>query len=268
MCLCVFHHRPGHEWPLLLVANRDEFLDRPAQAMHWWDRTEHPAAPVLAGRDLKAGGTWLASDLAGRIALLTNIRPGHLGHTGSRSRGELPLAFLQQPHSITRFHQSVLPTIDEYGGFNLVLFDPKGLSDAQGLFWFSSDHPQGQWLTPGIHGLSNDALDTPWPKVRLAREQMAEHHQQLEVTPWLSADLARTPILADPQPQPDHQLPNTGVPIDWERTLSAQTITSERYGSRCRTWIAVHRSGLMQVGEAQLNPDGTLDEPRLFSWQV
>ncbi|WP_028669726.1 NRDE family protein [Saccharospirillum impatiens] len=262
MCLCVIDYRPGHDWPLLLTANRDEFLDRPTEAMHWWQTTEHSTAPVLAGRDLKAGGTWLAVDPAGRMALLTNIRPGHLGRTGQRSRGELPLTFLQAPHSIRAFHQSLLPDIDHYAGFNLVLFDQSG------LFWFSSDHPQGQWLESGIHGLSNDAINTPWPKVELARKQMTEHHDKLGVMPWQPSDLASLPILSDSTPQPDDQLPDTGVPKEWERTLSAQTITSERYGSRCRTWIAVHSSGHIQVSEAQLKPNGTMDEPRVFSWQI
>lgn len=262
MCLCVVNYRPGHDWPLLLTANRDEFLERPAEAMHWWEPTEHLKATVLAGRDLKAGGTWLAVDAKGRIAMLTNIRPGHLGKSGQRSRGELPLAFLQQPHDISTFQQSLLPDIDQYAGFNLVLFD------ATGLFWFSSDHPGGQWLTPGIHGLSNDAMNTPWPKVELARDQMATHHDRLEVMSWQPADLATLPILADPHIQPDDQLPDTGVPKDWERTLSAQTITSDRYASRCRTWIAVHTSGQIQVSEAQLSPTGTMNEPRVFSWQV
>lgn len=258
MCLCVVNYRPGHDWPLLLTANRDEFLDRPAEAMHWWSGD----VSILAGRDLKAGGTWLAADARGRLALLTNIRPGYLGKSGQRSRGELPLAFLQQDRDISTFHQTLLPHIGQYAGFNLVLFD------ASGLFWFSSDHPQGQWLTPGIHGLSNDALNTPWPKVELACEQMAVHHPRLEVMPWQPADLASLPILADPHTRPDEQLPDTGVPTNWERTLSAQTITSERYGSRCRTWIALHHSGQLQVSEAQLNPDGTLNEPRVFSWRV
>lgn len=262
MCLCAVNYRPGHDWPLLLTANRDEFLDRPAEAMHWWEPSVPHDAPVLAGRDLKAGGTWLAVDAKGRIAMLTNIRPGYLGKTGQRSRGELPLAFLRQSHDISTFHQSLLPDIDQYAGFNLVLFD------ATGLFWFSSDHPNGQWLAPGIHGLSNDALNTPWPKVELARAQMAAHHARLEIMPWQPADLANLPILADPHTQSDEQLPDTGVPRDWERILSAQTITSEHYASRCRTWIALHRSGLMQVSEAQLSPEGAVNEPQQFSLQV
>ncbi|MDX1269299.1 MAG: NRDE family protein, partial [Oceanisphaera sp.] len=241
---------------------RDEFLDRPAEAMHWWVPSEWRDTSVLGGRDLKAGGTWLAVDAKGRIAMLTNIRPGYLGKTGQRSRGELPLAFLRQSQNIRTFHRSLLRDLDQYAGFNLVLFD------ATGLFWFSSDHPNGQWLAPGIHGLSNDALNTPWPKVELARAQMAAYHDRLEIMPWAPADLATLPILADPRPQPDEQLPDTGVPKDWERTLSAQTISSERYASRCRTWIAVHHSGLMQVSEAQLSPQGEIDEPRVFSWHV
>jgi uncharacterized protein with NRDE domain len=261
VCLCAINYRPDHDWPLLLVANRDEFRDRPAEAMHWWSPTEQWPEPVLAGRDRKAGGTWLAADQTGRIALLTNIRPGYLGRTGERSRGELPLSYLQNQQSIEDFHQAFLADLPSYAGFNLVLFDTRR------LFWFSADHPRGAWLTPGIHGLSNDAMNTSWPKVEMARSQMKAHHQRLEVTPWQSEGLLDLPILSDPHIQPDAHLPNTGVPLDWERTLSAQTITADHYGTRCRTWIAVHRNGQIQVSESQLKADGTLGKPERFSWQ-
>jgi uncharacterized protein with NRDE domain len=262
MCLSVFNHRPGHDWPLLLVANRDEFRDRPTETMHWWAADTAQANPILAGRDQLAGGTWLGVDRTGRLAMLTNIRPGYVGRTGQRSRGELPLAFLRESHSIETFHQIIRPLITDYAGFNLVLFDK------QGLFWFSSDHPDGQWLSEGTHALSNDAINTPWPKVSQARDQMVSHHKKLEITPWQPADLTNLPILTDPVTRNDNQLPDTGVPLDWERRLSAQTITGDRYGTRCRTWLALHGSGHIQVAEAQLRSDGSQIEPGVFTWQT
>jgi len=161
MCLAVFSWQPGSAVPLNLVANRDEFRQRPTQAMHWWpDRT------LLAGKDLQAGGTWLGFNRRGYFALLTNIRPGFIGASSAFSRGDLVRDFLQGCASIEAYHRAILPRLNDYGGFNLVL------GDARRLFYFSSIHPSGQWLAPGIHGLSNDSLNTPWPKTVLAKQQM------------------------------------------------------------------------------------------------
>ncbi|GGX63169.1 NRDE family protein [Saccharospirillum salsuginis] len=252
MCLMVLNWRPDHEWPLLLVANRDEFRERPTHPMHWWPGADRD---LLAGKDLKAGGTWLAIDQNGRFALLTNIRPGYIGKTGSRSRGELPIRFLNEHLSIEAFHRDVAEYLPEYGGFNLVL------GDGERLFWFSSNHPDGQWLDAGIHTLSNDALNTPWPKTRKASRQMAEHTERFEQ--GLIDDLD---ILTDRQAADDSQLPDTGVPLEWERQLSAQTITGERYGTRCRTWVRMDRRGFVGVKEIELDASGGIRQDRDFSW--
>ncbi|PTY37043.1 hypothetical protein BGP77_07095 [Saccharospirillum sp. MSK14-1] len=255
MCLMVLNWRPEADVPLLLVANRDEFRERPTEPMHWWPATtEQPA--VLAGRDQQAGGTWLAMGEGGDVALLTNIRPGYIGRRAERSRGELPLRFLRHlaaGGSVETFHTEIQAEITVYGGFNLLI------GNAQRLFWFSSDHPQGQWLQPGIHALSNDALDTPWPKTLLARQQMATD------TTVLETDFARASVLTDRSPVADAQLPSTGVPTDIERQLSAQTITGDRYGTRCRTWIRVHANGGFDIEEGQLNEEGEVTDRRQFT---
>ncbi|MFG1497222.1 NRDE family protein [Saccharospirillum sp. HFRX-1] len=255
MCLMVLNWRPEAEVPLLLVANRDEFRARPTEPMHWWPQTAGQPA-ILAGRDQQAGGTWLAIGKGGDFALLTNIRPGYIGRTAERSRGELPLRFIRHiaaGGSIESFHAEVRPEITVYGGFNLVI------GNAQRLFWFSSDHPDGQWLQPGIHALSNDALDTPWPKTELACRQMATH------TAVLETDFAQASVLTDRTTVADAQLPSTGVPTDIERQLSAQTITGERYGTRCRTWLRVHADGRFAVEEVQLDDSGEVTDSRHFA---
>lgn len=257
MCLMVLNWRPEAEVPLLLVANRDEFRERPTEPMHWWSQpADQPA--ILAGRDQQAGGTWLAIGEGGDFALLTNIRPGYIGHTAERSRGELPLRFIRHiaaGGSIESFHAEVRPEITLYGGFNLLI------GNARRLFWFSSNHPDGRWLEPGIHALSNDALNTPWPKTRLASQQMAAD------TAVLETDFSQASVLTDRAPAADAQLPTTGVPVDIERQLSAQTITGERYGTRCRTWLRVHADGGFDVEEVQLNSAGEVTDSNQFSHQ-
>lgn len=246
MCLVVLQWQPKANTPLLLVANRDEFRERPTQPMHWWPE-EQP--PILAGKDLKAGGTWLAFNDQGRFALLTNIRPGYVGTQGNLSRGELPLAFTRQHLSIEASHRSLVPNLADYGGFNLLL------GDGQRLFWFSSDHPDGQWLKPGIHSLSNHDLDTDWPKTRLARQQMQTYAEQL-------AENLDAPILTDTYEAAQEDLPETGVAQEVEQMLSAQTILADHYGTRCRTLVRQRQSGELSVREVQLDKQGliTLDQ--------
>jgi uncharacterized protein with NRDE domain len=256
MCLMVLNWRPEAAVPLLVVANRDEFRARPTEPMHWWPQTTDQPA-ILAGRDQQAGGTWLAIGESGDVALLTNIRPGYIGHTAERSRGDLPLRFIEtlaKGGSIESFHAEITAEITVYGGFNLIV------GNHQRLFWFSSDHPAGQWLTPGIHALSNDALDTPWPKTQLAAAQMAEQ------TPLLETDFSQATVLTDRQQTADSDLPSTGVPIDIERQLSAQSINGEQYGTRCRTWIRIRQDGTVDVQENQLNETGETTSEHHFNW--
>ncbi|WP_108124746.1 NRDE family protein [Saccharospirillum mangrovi] len=258
MCLMVLNWRPEAAVPLLVVANRDEFRGRPTEPMHWWP-AEAQRPTLLAGRDQQAGGTWLAIGEGGDFALLTNIRPGYIGRNAERSRGELPLRFidtLAAGGTLDDFHHDVQTEITGYGGFNLVV------GNRQRLLWFSSDHPAGHWLTPGIHAVSNDALDTPWPKTQAAIAQMTAQ------TDILERDFNAARVLTDQTPANDSALPSTGVPLDIERQLSAQTITGERYGTRCRTWLRVHQDDQINVQETQLNAAGEATASRQFDWQA
>ncbi|QJD71410.1 NRDE family protein [Marinobacterium sp. LSUCC0821] len=254
MCLVALDWQPSEDFTLRLVANRDEFLDRPTAPMSWWPESTSEYG-LLAGKDLRAGGTWLALDRRGRIALLTNIRNGYVGKSASRSRGELAVRFVESTMSAEAFIGSLQDTIADFGGFNMLIGDGKE------LVWFSNEHPTPHLLKSGIHILSNQALNTPWPKVIKARQQMSESLARFE------SDFGELEILTDRAVAPDEQLPETGVPIEWERLLSAQTILSSTYATRSRCWLVANRSGI-DVIEQQLDSLGEVAEDRRFTWSL
>jgi uncharacterized protein with NRDE domain len=253
MCLLAFNWRPYHNTPFILVANRDEFHERPALPMHWWSAHYHSAPKLLAGRDLKAQGTWLGFNRSGRFAFLTNIRPGFVGVEGARSRGDIPLMFLNSDSAIEQIAHSLKENIDQFAGFNLIV------GESGSLYWMSSNTPDLQPIEPGIHALSNDALDTPWPKVILARQQMSEYTVQLETK------LDGSGLLMDSNQATDADLPDTGIPVEWERLLSSQRIISEHYGTRSRCVFRIS-DGQYDVVDQQLNKSGVVVTEQLFSW--
>ena len=238
MCLIVFAWRPGHLQPLVLAANRDEFYARPTQPLASW-----PDAPgVHAGRDLEAGGTWLGLGPEGRFAAVTNIRrPGQ--PPGKRSRGGLTANFLLDQRSIEAYAQEVLQQADEYAGFNLLL------GDARQLYYLSSDSQTLEPLSEGVYGLSNAGLNTPWPKLLKARNELAQR-----LANESPADLLE--LLHDTQPAADGELPDTGVGLATERLLSSVFISSANYGTRASTALLVSADGHRQIIERSFGPQG------------
>ncbi|MFQ3230625.1 NRDE family protein [Reinekea sp.] len=242
MCLAVIAWYPDTETPLTVVANRDEFRARPTQAMHWWPEN------ILAGKDLQAGGTWLGFNKQQRFALLTNIRPGYIGVTRPKSRGDLVTQFLTSELGIAEFQNKVATCIDQYAGFNLILGDGKQ------LFWLSSNEPEGKQLSPGIYGLSNDALDTAWPKVTLAKQQL---NLQLSL---VQSSLTEHKVLQSTDLAKPELLPDTGLSPEWESMLSAQCIAGEQYGTRCRSHFVQNMQGEFWVCEEQINQQGMVTD--------
>lgn len=234
MCLIVFAWKVIPACPLILAANRDEFFERPTQAASWWE----DAPQVYAGRDLQAGGTWLGTSKQGRFAALTNIRNGSAPRSEARSRGELVANFLRGDMTAQDYLQTMKMSAGEYNGFNLLF------GDATSAYWFSN-HPdhEAQALEPGIYGLSNGVLDTPWPKVLRAKAQFASLLCQG------APDEAYFDMLADTTPASDGRLPDTGVSLEWERLLSPICIESPAYGTRASTLLRVHEGGVSQMIE-------------------
>ncbi|HLS99041.1 MAG: NRDE family protein [Porticoccaceae bacterium] len=252
MCLIALAWQAHPRYPLVLVANRDEFLDRPAAPAHWWP--QHPG--LLAGRDLEAGGTWLAVGASGRFAAVTNYREGR-PVPGDRSRGELPLHFVTGNDAPEAFVAGLAAQGLRYGGFNLLA------GDGDSIAWCSNRKAGHQRLVPGIHTLSNHLLDTPWPKSELARLKLQKllHGDDFGVEELFA-------VLADRAPFDDHSLPVTGVGLDKERVLSPPFIVADGYGTRCTTVLRVDRAGRLLFAEQNFDNGERHGPPRLFHFTV
>ena len=251
MCLIVFSYQQNRDYPFILVANRDEFYARDSSAMHFWQDKQG----ILAGRDLEQAGTWLGLHTDGRFAAVTNYRRV-TGKTqpAKLSRGQLVNAALLSPLGAEHFIASIETTAQQYGGYNLLS------ADSSGLFFSSNRSPDSdvlhkQKLQPGIYGLCNGSLDTPWPKLVAAKQQLSELIIQGNISSETLALLLTDTELAD-----DPLLPDTGITKEWERSLSAQFIQLENYGTRAKTIILQDASGSTQVIEIRYNRDGFIGE--------
>jgi uncharacterized protein with NRDE domain len=233
MCLVLIAWRADPESPLLLAANRDEFHARPTLGANWWP--DHPQ--ILAGRDLDAGGTWLGLTRTGRFAALTNYRdpqprrtpaPGVVGPgVAAPSRGELVASLLESDASVAESLTYLREVAANYNGFNVIF------SDGERLAIYESTRGHGRELGPGIYGLSNHLLDTPWPKVQNAKGRLqAALRDTADTAPLLA-------LLRDDRPAPDEDLPRTGVSLEWERLLSSAFVRAQDYGTRCSTIIRI-----------------------------
>jgi len=253
MCLLVlaFEAHPRHL--LAVAANRDEFHHRPADPAHFW-----PERPdLLAGRDLEGGGTWLGVTRGGRFAALTNFRePGrHLAD--APSRGGLVTAFLTGDRAPLDFLAELGPRAVAYNGFSLVVGDGKQLA------CLSNRGAGPAPISPGVHGLSNHLLDTPWPKVTRSRDRLRELIAGDQVEPASLLDL-----LSDRNPPADADLPVTGVGLDLERLLGPPCVVSPTYGTRCSTALLVDRDGEVRLVERTLDPNGSPTATREHRFMV
>lgn len=232
MCLILFAHRYHRDYPLVVAANRDEFYQRPTRAAHFWAQ----APQVLGGLDTRAGGTWLGVTRSGRFAAITNFRDGHRPDTGKRSRGKLTQDFLLTDQPPRDYLQQVHKRAGDYNGFNLIL------GDGNSLFYYGNRDGTIDELEPGIYGLSNGLLDSPWPKVTGGKNALQAAVDNGPDTDELLA------ILADDRRAADGDLPDTGVPLAWERELSSRFIRAGDYGTRASTAIIV-RAGEVEFTE-------------------
>ncbi|MCW5900710.1 MAG: NRDE family protein [Flavobacteriales bacterium] len=222
MCLLVLAHRVHTRYPLVVAANRDEFLERPSAGAHFW--ADHPG--ILAGRDLRAGGTWMGLSRQGRFAALTNHRDMRRAWPQGPSRGAVVVeALLSDAHKLP-------PTAT--AGYNLI-YGPIGR-----LRYHNNVDGTDMALPTGILGLSNHLLDTPWPKVQRAKGHLEEVLAGHGADP--TEDLFD--MLADECPAPVEALPDTGVGEAWERALGSIFIRTPSYGTRASTVLLVDAGGV------------------------
>lgn len=251
MCLILAAWQAHPDYPLVVAANRDEFFARPTAPAQFWEE----APDVLAGRDLEAGGTWLGVTRRGRFAALTNFRDPACNKTGAPSRGKLVSGFLRGNQSAQDYLRELDSVADRYNGFNLLF------GDRHGLWCFSNCGEGERELAPGVYGLSNHLLDTPWPKVAHGKSALADAMDALPDEEPLFA------LLRDDSIAPDDALPRTGVSLEWERLLSASFVRSPAYGTRSSTVVLMDNSGNLRFAEQTFLPDAVPGGRIEFSFQ-
>lgn len=235
MCLLFFSYQTTPGYKLVIAANRDEFLDRATAPLNYLDSEQI----ILAGQDLQGGGTWLGVTRDGKFGAITNFREPSQSLADSPSRGEILLDFFKGTTCADDFLKALTQKAYNYNGFNLVL------GDNSGLYYYSNRVTAPQRLSPGFYGLSNHLLDTPWPKVSRGKELLMPLMVTAEdVDPELIMD-----ILCDTWRPKDEQLPETGVPFEWERLLSSIFIDSPGYGTRSSAVITISENGAVHFYE-------------------
>lgn len=253
MCLAVIALHVHPVFPLVVAANRDEFHAREASPAAWGETS--PWRDILAGRDREAGGTWLGVHRDGRFALVTNVRGGGAKHPGQRSRGELVPRLLAATGGPIRALTSLRHDAADYAGVNVLA------GSSAGAAWWSNRGNAIQAYPQGVAGLSNAALDTPWPKVDRATAAMRAWAARgtTELAPLFA-------MLADRTAVPDAALPVTGVTREWERLLATPFIVDPRYGTRCTTVFAIDHGGHATFHERTFAPDGTSTGDAVFTF--
>lgn len=234
MCLLVFAWKIHPDYDLILAANRDEFFNRPTRPATLWD--DKPE--LLAGMDLEGGGTWLGVTLGGKFSAITNYRDMKNHKENAPSRGKLPLNYLSGIQSPSAYIDSIRSGAYRFNGFNLIA------GNKNAIWYYSNIQDKPEKLGPGIYGLSNHLLDTPWPKVEKAKETLAEIMAGDEPT---HEKLFR--LLNNRSPAPENQLPDTGLDRATEKMVSSAFIEMDGYGTRSSTVIMLNKSGHLEFRE-------------------
>ena len=249
MCLLVFAVRQHDDLPLIVAGNRDEFHARPAQAAHWW-----PDKPdIVGGRDLQAGGTWLAMHRNGRFAAVTNFRDAHREQAGLQSRGHLITGFLEAGSGALDYLQSI--DGDAFAGFNLLV------SDGTTAAYLSNRGGGLRELPPGVYGLSNATLDDPWTKVTRSRARLGE---LIEADNVNESSLLR--LLADREKASADEVQTNGLSFSMAHALTAPFIVHPEYGTRCSTVMTIDGKGKVRFAERRFGPDGRQSGESRFSF--
>jgi len=249
MCLIAVAWRAHRHYPLVVIANRDEFHARPAAAAGF----DPEAGEVYGGRDLLQGGSWLLASMRARLAAVTNVRAGRSREAPPRSRGWLVRDFVRGDLGAIDNASALGRTAAEFGAFNLLLWDGSELA-------FATNYPEPTHsaVSPGLHAMSNGAFDAPWPKSGRATQALGA---------WLASagsetdELDRAKLaplfdaLADTTVAPDQLLPDTGVGLELERALSPPFVSGERYGTRCSTVVLVGPEYIV-FAEKRFGPSG------------
>lgn len=253
MCIIFIAYRCHPEYDLIVAANRDEFYKRPTAPAHFWD--DEPS--ILAGRDLEQMGTWMGVTRNGRFAALTNYRnPSDFKNTDKKSRGHIVRSYLAGDATPMEFLTNLQQERSDYKGFNVFV------SDREHLMYYSNMGNMIKKLEPGIYGLSNDQLDTPWPKVEKGKKHLRQFLKS-----GLQYEKLFT-LLADTDPAPEEKLPQTGIPLGLEKQLSSIFIKTSEYGTRCSTVLTIDSTQNIRFIERSFQSIEESDNGFTFKLQI
>lgn len=252
MCLINFSFHQHPLYKLIVVANRDEFYERPTKEAHFWE--DEPT--ILAGRDLQQMGTWLGVSKNGRFAAITNYRDPSLPEVRRYSRGEIVRNYLTCNDNPETFISNLAENKDDYAGFNVLL------GDATQLMHYNNIFDEKTEILPGTHSLSNYTLNTPWPKVVKGKMRLHEivEKKTVEVNELFQ-------LLLDNEQAPDDKLPNTGVGIEMERALSSLFIHLPHYGTRSSTVVLIDQNNQLTFIERTYN-GGSFKFEKQFNFKI
>jgi len=240
MCIVFLAIEQHPDFPIILAANRDEFHRRNSLGLHIWPQHQG----VIGGRDRQAGGSWLLASPDGKFATVTNIREG-VPESAPLSRGEIPLQFVTADEPVAYLEQ-LAARRSQYAGFNLLA------GDSEQVWYFNSKTGLRESLKPGLYGLSNGRLDTDWPKVREGKQGFARL-----VTTIGGPDIpALFKLLSNTTQADSAELPDTGVPQQWEQLLSSIFIRHPQYGTRCSTLLLRDNAGSATLIERNFSAQG------------
>lgn len=254
MCLIVFSYQYHNKYPFILAGNRDEFYDRPAKQAHFWDTNPR----MLAGRDLKAGGTWLGVSEKGEFGAITNYRNLYNPTESERTRGEIIPDFLTGHKPAKEKLNAINEMKHKYSGFNLLA------GSARQLYYLNNINGDYRPIVPGIHGISNAFLDTSWPKVEKARNEFEE------ITSSETIDKeAIFQLLETSDPFPEEFLPDTGLSKEMEKEVSPIFIETEGYGTRCSSLLMIDHDGTVKFTEKTFRiQNGKSESVKEFSFDI
>ena len=254
MCILFIAVNQHDDYPLIIAANRDEFHARPTASSEYWQTQPE----LLAGKDLKAGGTWMGVTRNGKVAALTNVRDPKTLRDDARSRGELATQFLLGNDDHFTVAARLQASRADYNGYNFLY------GDWHNLHVYNNHLNETRHLSDGVHGLSNASLNAPWPKVTQGMRELTEYCQNghdIEEEALFS-------ILACDKKAEDHSLPNTGVPYEWEKQLSSIFIQGEDYGTRCSTLLLVDKQRKVSWTERSFSPAGEVIGQKHFDFII
>ncbi len=226
MCVLAFAFDAHPRWRIVLAGNRDELHARPTAALaRWEDRRD-----VIGGRDLQSGGSWLGASPQGRLAVVTNMRTLPVPPPGRLSRGALVADYLAGDGDCA---EPARCNPADFSPFNLIFADRDGAC-------FLSNQMEQRSLNSGVYGLSNGALDEPWPKTVRLRGAIKD---------WLTQD-------ADDPRQLFAALADDGLPSENASPHEAIFIRNVIYGTRCSTVVAINHAGAGVIIERRFDADG------------